>query len=257
MKSLLRIAVLFALIGLAVPARAGDLQPRISKPVKLLLDESFSSPTINKPWEPGGRRGSFSIVDGALQGVCAPDDSHGPSIGVPIEGRNITVGFRFKYTKRGYFLFLLDGESQFGGAAHLLRVALTPAQTTIAQDRGTPASKLAQKKIKDAAAASGKAAPAPTKEELADPAFYRTEKLASQPAKSADGEWHNVLIEQNGNDVMVQVDDQPPLSATGTVLDVKKSRVVLLIGQAGTVLMDDVKIWENARTANPSSSPSK
>jgi hypothetical protein len=242
-----RIGLLSGLAATVIAACASDLQPRLTKPAKLLLDESFSSPTINKPWEPGGRRGAFTIVEGALQGVCAPDDNHGPSIGVPLEGRNITVGFRFKYVKRGYFLFLLDGESQFGGAAHLLRVALSPTQTTIAQDRGTPASKLAQKKQKDAAAENGKAAPVPTKEELADPAFYRTEKLASQPAKSADAEWHNVLIEQNGNDVLVQVDNLPPLTAAGTVLDVKKSRIVLLIGQAGTVQVDDVKVWENTR----------
>ena len=239
----------FLVLLVAIPCAiwADDLHPRITTSSKLILEESFSSPGIPKPWEPGGRKGAFSIVDGALQGVCPADDNHGPSIGVPIEGKNITVGFRFKYVKRGYFLFLLDGESQFGGSAHLLRVVLTPGQTAIAQDRGSPASKLAQKTAKDAAAKKGATVPQPTKEELTDPAFYRTERLASQPAKSGDGEWHNVLIEQNGNDVMVHVDEQPPLSATGTVLDMKKSRVVLLIGQAGTVQVYDVKIWENAR----------
>jgi hypothetical protein len=223
--------------------------PKLAKMGKLLLDEDFSHDTVSKPWEPGGRRGAFSIVDGALQGVCLPDDSHGPAIGVPLEGRNFTISFRFKYAKAGYFLFLLDGDSQFGGAAHLLRVSLAPGQTVVAQDRGTPASKLAQKQAKDAAAKAGQKAPAPSKEQLADPKFYRTEKLAAQPAKSGEGQWHSVLIEQNGNDVMVQVDDQPPLAATGTVLATRKSRIVFLVGQAGTVLVDDVKVWENTRLA--------
>jgi arylsulfatase len=216
------------------------LQPRLTKPVKLLLDETFATTTLGKPWEPGGRSGAFSIVDGALQGVSVPDEGHGPSVGVPLDGRNVTIGFRFKYAKPGYFLFLLDGESQFGGAAHLLRVSLSSTLLTLAQDRGAPASKLAQK--------WGKDAPAPTKEQLADPKYYRIEKLASQPAKVGDGQWHRVLIEQHGNDVLVQLDDQPPLAAIGTVLDVKKSRIVFLVGQAGTVLVDDVKVWENSRT---------
>jgi len=230
-------------------AAADELQPRFTKPVRQLLDEAFSSPTLAKPWEPGGRPGSFSITEGALKGVSAPDDSHGPSIGVPLDGRNFTIGFRFKYAKPGYFLFLLDGESRFGGAAHLLRVSLAPGQTLIQQDRGEPASHIAQGKEKREADKAGRKVPPPTKEQLADPKFYRVEKLASQPAKTGDGQWHRVLIEQHGNDVLVQVDDQPSLSATGTVIDAKKSRIVFLVGQSGTVLVDDVKVWENARAS--------
>lgn len=228
---------------------ADELQPRLTTPARTMLDETFSTATLVKPWEPGGQSKAFSIVEGAMQGVCAAGDRHGPAIGVPIDGRNITIGFRFKYAKPGYFLFLLDGESQFGGAAHLLRVSLAPGQTTIQQDRGEPASHLAQGKEKRDADKSGRVLPPPTKEQLADPKFYRVEKLAVQPAKTGDGQWHRVLIEQNGNDVLVQVDDQPPLATTGTVIDAKKSRVVFLVGQAGTVLVDDVKVWENTRLA--------
>ena len=242
----------FCILGSCVHA-ADELRPRLTKPVKQLLDETFSAATLGKPWEPGGRPGSFSIVDGALQGVCAADDHHGPAIAVPLDGRNFTIGFRFKYAKPGYFLFLLDGESQFGGAAHLLRVSLAPGQLAIQQDRGEPASHIAQGKDKREADKTGRVLPPPTKEQLADPKFYRVEKLAAETAKTGDGQWHNVLIEQNGNDVLVQLDDLPPLVAIGTVLDAKKSRIVFLVGQAGTVFVDDVKVWENTRatTTNP------
>ena len=251
MKKLLLLALLAAVSS--VPAA----EPRITTPVKALLDETFSTATLVKPWEPGGQSKAFSIVEGAMQGVCAAGDHHGPAIAVPIDGRNITIAFRFKYAKPGYFLFLLDGESQFGGAAHLLRVSLAPGQTAIQQDRGEPDSQLAQGKAKREADQSGRVLPPPTKEQLADPKFYRVEKLASQPAKTGDGQWHDVLIEQNGNDVLVQVDDQPPLAATGTVLDAKKSRMVFLVGQAGTVLVDDVKAWENTRKETASPAPGK
>ena len=248
MRVPLFVLVIWCLFGTGLLA-VEELHPRITESGKIHLDESFSGVAVVKPWEPGGKAGAFSIVDGALQGVCAPDDRHGPAIGVPLTGRNFTISFRFKYTKPGYFLFLLDGESQYGGAAHLLRVSLTPTQLAIQQDRGEPASHVAQGKEKREADKVGRVLPAATKEQLADPKFYRVEKLAMQPSKVADGQWHQVLIEQNGNDVLVQLDALPPLAAKGAVFDAPKSRIVFLVGLAGTVLVDDVKVWENSRLA--------
>jgi hypothetical protein len=211
-----------------------------------LIDETFSAPTLPPKWQPGGRPNSFSIVDGALRGVAQPDDAHGPAIGVPIEGRNLAVQFRVKFAQSGYFLFLIDGDSQFGGQAHLLRFALAKDMMQLAQDRGTLASKQEQKGARDAAQKAGTKLPPPTKEQLADPKFYRTESLARQPAKPTDGEWHKVSIELRGNDVVAQMDDLPAMKTAGTVLDVKKSRLVFLVGNSGDVRIDDVKASEIA-----------
>jgi hypothetical protein len=224
----------------------GAASVAFAEPETLLVDENFSSPTLPAKWVPGGRPNSFSIVDGALRGVCAPDDSHGPAMGVPIDGHNLAVEFRVKYAKPGYFLFLIDGDSQFGGQAHLLRLALPQNQMLLAQDRGTAQSKQEQKAARDAAQQAGTKVPPPTKEQLADPKFYRTELLAKQPAKPTDGEWHRVHIELRGNDVTAQLDDLPPLHATGTVLDVKKSRLAFLVGLSGDVRISNVKAWEIA-----------
>jgi hypothetical protein len=87
--------------------------------------------------------------------------------------------------------------------------------------------------------------PAPSPEQLADPQFYRTEMLGKQPAKTADGEWHEVLLELAGNDVLAQFDDLPPLRGKGTVFDTKKSRIVFLVGNSGEVLVSHVRVWEN------------
>ena len=214
-------------------------------PGELLLDESFSSPTLPAKWQPGGRPNCFSIVDGALRGVAQPDDAHGPAIGVPIEGRNLSVQFRVKFAQPGYFLFLIDGDSQFGGQAHLLRLALTAGGLQLAQDRGSLASKQEQAAAREAAQKAGTKLPPPTQEQLADPKFYRTESLAKQPAKPTDGEWHRVSIELHGNEVVAQMDDAPALRGTGTVLDVKKSRLVFLVAQSGDVRIDDVRASEN------------
>jgi hypothetical protein len=39
--------------------------------------------------------------------------------------------------------------------------------------------------------------------------------------------------------------DEVVLRATGSVFDVKKSRLVFLIGLAGTMQLDNVKVWEH------------
>ncbi|MDZ4290280.1 MAG: hypothetical protein U0984_20105 [Prosthecobacter sp.] len=209
---------------------------------RLLLEEHFNAPTLPSTWTPGGRPNSFSIADGALQASALPDDSHGPSIGVPLKGQNFTVTFRMKFTKPGYFLFLIDGETPFGEVDHLLRFVLTDSHAQLAQDRGTLKSKMAQ--AKQRAKAGGKLVPG-TKGQLADPEFHRTEMLAKESTKIAGGGWHEVLIEQRGNEVRAQVDDLLVLRGNGTVIDGKKSRIVFLIGNAGTVLVDDVRVWEN------------
>lgn len=231
-------------------ACAIEPQPVMTVPGKLLLSQEFSGPTLPVGWQPGGPPGSFSIVDGVLRGVCAPGDSHGPSFGAPIRGRNVTIQFAMKYVQPGNFLFLLDGESQFGGAAHLLRVGLGPKVAVLQQDRGSTKSKLAQKMEKDLAAKAGRKPPTPTPEQLADPQFYRTERLAMQPRAITDGQWHHALVEVSGSEVVVQVDDGPPMLATSPVMDAEKSRVVFLVGGAATALIDDVKVWENSPRAD-------
>ena len=236
---------LFILLLASPTLPAGEPAPMISKPGKVLLSESFGATSLPANWQPGGRPKSFSIVDGALQGVCSRDDSHGPAIGVPIEGRNLTIQFSVKFAKPGLVLFLVDGESQFGGAAHLLRVALGKNFAALQQDRGSLESKKAQAAEKAKAAKEGRKVTPPTKEQLADPKFYRTETLDRKEAKLDDGQWHRVLVEMNGNEAVAQVDGVV-LRSKGSVFDASKSRLVFLIGLAGTMLIDDVKVWENA-----------
>ncbi len=214
------------------------LPPAVSAGERILLDESFSGEAIPKPWKPSGRKNSFSIIDSALRGVAAADDGHGPTIGVPIEGRDLTLEFDFKFTKPGYFLCLIDGDSQFAGQAHLLRFAATKTQVQLMQDRGDPVSKKKQKAERDRN--GGKRIPA-TRAQLADPTFYRIERLATHAATAADGKWHHVIIELRGNRVTAKF-DATKMSAAGTVLDEKKSRLVFLVGQTGDIRIDNVKL---------------
>lgn len=211
---------------------------------KLLLEEDFSQAALPANWRPGGRANSFKVVDGALQGTCAKDDHHGPAITVPLTGHDLKVQFSVKFSTPAYFLFLIDGESQFGGQAHLLRLAAGKNFAQFAQDRGTLKSKQEQAVMKREAQQSGKKITPPTKEQLADPKFYRTESLDRKPAKVDDGQWHEIVIDLHGNDATATIDGKPSLKAHATVWDVKKSEIVFLVGLGGTVQVDKVKVWE-------------
>ncbi len=62
-----------------------------------LVHEDFSGAALPKSWTPGGRPGSWSVVDGALQGDCNPTDDHGPSISTPLAAANVSVSFKLTH----------------------------------------------------------------------------------------------------------------------------------------------------------------
>lgn len=225
----MRLAIL--LLSLSSLVLAGDL-----------IHEDFTQPTLPAGWSTGGRANSWTVADGALQGVCAKEDDHGPAVFAPFKAHSLHAAWRVKLDEKGNCLALIDGESAFGGAAHLLRVSVYGSTLTLAQDRGTPQSHLDQAADKAKAKKAGKPVPQPTPEQLADPKFYRTERLASAPLKAKPGEWLAFDVVLTGNDVVVTVNGDQKLTTKGTVFDVEKSRLVFLVGQGKKVWIDDVHL---------------
>jgi hypothetical protein len=207
-----------------------------------LIHEDFSGNVLPKGWSTGGRPKSWEVVNGALQGTCAADDSHGPAVFAPIKAHDLHLSYKVKLDEKGNCLTLIDGESAFGGTAHLLRVTVYGNHVGLAQDRGTPQSHLDQAAATAAARKEGKAVPPPTQEQLADPKYYRTERLASAPLEVKTDDWIKFDVALKGNDVTVTVNDKQTLKATGTVFDVEKSRLVFLVGQAKKVWIDEVRV---------------
>jgi hypothetical protein len=208
-----------------------------------IIHEDFNGPGLPKGWSTGGRPNSWSVVDGTLQGVCAADDAHGPAVFAPLQGHDLNVSYKVKLDDKGNSLTLIDGESAFGGSAHLLRVSIYGKNITIAQDRGTPQSHIEQgAAIAKAHKEGTPLPPPPTKEQLADPKFYRVERLATAPLQAKLDDWIKIDVALKGNDVTVTVNDSQTLKATGTVFDVAKSRLVFLVGQGKKLLIDDVRV---------------
>ncbi len=206
-----------------------------------LIHEDFTASGMPKGWTTGGRASSWTVVDGALQGVCAKDDDHGPAVFAPLSGRDLDLSCKVKLDEKGNCLILVDGESAFGGSAHLLRVSIYGNTLAIAQDRGSPQSHIEHGKLRAALAKEGKKVPPPTPEQLADPAYYRTERLASAPLQAKPGEWIKLDVKLRASKVIVTVNDSQKLEAAGTVFDVAKSRLVYLVGQGRKLWVDEVR----------------
>ncbi len=68
-------------------------------------------------------------------------------------------------------------------------------------------------------------------------------KKASRKMKLDNGEWHRALVEVHASEMVVQVDDQPPLYFDDEGLNVEKSRLVL-INYSQFAWFDDVKVWK-------------
>jgi hypothetical protein len=207
-----------------------------------LIHEDFSAAGLPKDWSAGGRPNSWTVSDGVLQGVCAADDSHGPAVFAPLAGHDLAASYKVKLDEKGNCLTLIDGESAFGGSAHLLRVSIYGNTLSIAQDRGTPQSHIDQGAARAAAIKEGKTVPPPTAEQLADPKFYRTERLAGVPLQTKPGDWIKIDVALKGNDVTVTINDAQKLTAKGTVFDVAKSKLVFLVGQGKKVWIDEVRV---------------
>lgn len=205
-----------------------------------LIHEDFSAAALPQGWSTGGRAQSWMVADGVLQGSCAADDDHGPAVFAPLSGHDLVVSCKVKLDAKGNCLMLIDGESAFGGSAHLLRVAIYGNSLSIAQDRGTPQSHLDQGAAKAAAKKAGKTLAPPTAEQLADPKFYRTERLATAKLDFKPGEWLKIDVVLKGNDVTVTLNEAQKLQAKGSVFDVAKSRLVFLVGQGKKLWIDEV-----------------
>lgn len=222
---------LLLVLSVALPAAAGEL-----------IHEDFSGAGLPSGWSTGGRAQSWTVADGVLQGACAKDDDHGPAVFAPLQGNNLSLSYRVKLDDKGNCLMLVDGDSAFAGSAHLLRVSIYGNTLAIAQDRGTPQSHIEQGAERKKAAKEGRKVPPPTKEQLADPKFYRTERLAGEPLKAKPGDWIKIDVDLKGNEVTVTANDAQKLTAKGTVFDVPKSRLVFLVGQGKKVWIDDVRV---------------
>jgi hypothetical protein len=235
---------------LAAAARAAEPQPLMTTPGQTLVSEDFAGPAIPATFRTLRTPDSFRLVDGALELVSRPGQQSATHGAFMLRAHDLTVAFSVKFLKPGTLYIGVDGfKEEFQGNTHLVRFSLTPERIAWDQHRGGPESKRAVSEAVKAARAAKQPIPKPTAEQLADPTFFRIEELAAKPIACAVGDWHQVLIEVNGNDLVAQVDGQT-LIATATVADTMKIRIGVGLTGRSTAVIDNVRVWENHRRAD-------
>jgi hypothetical protein len=205
-----------AALLLALPAFAQDAKPEPRKDLaanlcirgKLIFSDDFSAPELSKEWKVA--KGKWEIADGTLKGVELAADMHAAVLKHALPSKNVVLQFSFKF----------DGARSlacsFDGKGHVCRVALSPAgfqvRRDVAKDSGEKASVLGKGTI------------------------------------DLKGDWHTMLVEIQGKEMLAQVDDKVFAFGEHDGVDVEKSTFGFPMS-GESIRIDDVRLWE--ATPNP------
>lgn len=202
MKSLAAIAGSL-MIGAAV-SFAADVEPLMVQRGAPLLDESFDGGLDTNKWTVA--IGDWKVENGALAGTERPADHHAAVIKTPFS--NVTAVVQFS--------FLLKGESSChfsindpGG--HNSRVTVRANSLTMRKDL-----------------------------DKKDPRSYSL-VLDEAGAAIAPDTWHTAILELNGEEMLVRVDDT--LFLYGSHPGINKEKKDVAFPVLGVALFDNVKIW--------------
>jgi hypothetical protein len=196
-------------------AHAAESTPTLGKKGKLLLEESFSVASLPKGWNVN--TGTLAVKDGALVAGELAKDQH---IGafrktLPLQDCAIQLDFKLEGARRLDLGFdPAPGELKKKG--HLLSLTITPEGWNLTEhnDKANPASKA----ITHAKAATAFSA----------------------------GQWHTLLLEVKGEQVVAHIDGKAPLKAAAPDFRVKKPGLVFRVGgkDGQSAIIDNVKVWQ-------------
>ena len=192
------------LVSAAEPA--ADLPTAMSERGKLLFSDDFSGDVPKPAW--GQLKGKWELAGGALRGSEVETDNHAGVTRNRIEYRNAVIQFRFKFD--GCKTASLSLNNQEG---HVGRVILAPKDFTVQRDKPN--------KKTDAKAA----------------------KLATKEAQLADGQWHTLLVEIVGGQMLATLDGKVTAFGEHAGLDTDKKDFGFTVA-GSSLLVDDVRVWE-------------
>lgn len=100
----------------------------------LLISSSFAAEPIHETFGPDFDAKRFltpipnkntSVRDGVLWTRGSSGAKYPPMVYLPVEGKDLTISFRYQHLERGGWLwFFVDGDDGFGSEDHMLRVKL-------------------------------------------------------------------------------------------------------------------------------------
>ena len=183
-----------------------DLEPKIFQCHQAVVSEDFGE---QLPSNAVPVKGRWTVSEGALQCVELEADKHAAVLNYQKPNRDSAVRFRFKLTDTsGGFHFSLNH-----AAGHLFRVVLDSDGVSVKLD-------------KDKKDPSSKAV-----------------ILANAKQKIAKDQWHTMLIEMKGDQVVTQLSQGVMLDARHPKLAVAKPNY-RFVTRGSALLIDDLRIFE-------------
>ena len=211
----MRIGKLMGLAGLIVGlgigvANAGEMQTLMAEPGKVLVSDDFSSSTIDPAWK--ALKGKWQLVDGALKGVELKSDQHAAVVRRDLKVKDLVAQFTFKFDGGKQTSFSINGAK-----GHVCRVVIRQDGFSLVKDRD-------KKKAGD------------------KPAVLAQRKVDIKP-----GEWHTMVVEVVGNDMVASLDggkDKAHVAiGSNPAINVEKGSIGFPTSGDG-VVFDNVKIFE-------------
>ncbi len=194
---------------------AVDLVPTLGKKGKSLLEEKFDSNDVPKGW--GKNTGTIAIADGALRLGELASETHAGAFrkAVPLQDFAIQLDFKFDRAKMIHVGFD-PAPGELNKKGHLYSIVVNPKAYTILEhnDKANPNSK--------------------------------PKTHASKPSEFKDGQWYTLLLENKGEDVVVQIQGKETLKAKAEDFRVKKPGLVFRVSaeDGDGALIDNVQVWE-------------
>lgn len=203
--------LLIALLCLgAVSAQDAKPEPRKDLTTNLcirggqIFADDFSGTDLPAGWKVS--KGKWTVADGVLKGAELAADDHSAVLKRAFPFRNLVLQVSFKFDGAKKTAVSMDGKS------HVCRVHLNAKgfslQRDVAKDSGEKATVL------------GKGA------------------IELKP-----GEWHTLLIEVQGKEMLAQIDDKVFAFGEHEGIDVEKASIGLPTG-GESMIFDDIRAWE-------------
>src|SRR5262245_8374632 len=208
MRTCTTLAVVVRLLTLPalVAAEPAELKTLMTERGKSLIGDDFSK-GLGDGWKAG--KGKWENVDGVLKGVEVKDDMHAAVVRRPLPFHNAVIQYSFKLDGAKVTTFSINGAK-----GHICRVIVQPNGVTVQKDDQ-----------------DGKDGP--------DKAM----KLDTCPVDVKPGEWHSLVIEIQGKEMLARLDDKHVAFGANDTIDADKTNIGLTVG-GESVSFKDLKVWE-------------
>jgi len=198
--------------GVGQEAPGPSIPPLMSVPGKLLYSDDFSKP-FGKQWRVG--KGKWEVVDGVMRGAELTSDMHGAVARHEMPFDNVIIQFSVKFDGAKSTSLSINKSN-----GHLSRVRITPSDLTV------------QKDDQDGKKGSDKAL-----------------VLDSRKVKLAPGEWHTVLVELQGTEIVASLDGKTVAFGThGSIEGPKANFGLTVAGEA--VSFKNLRVWDASASKN-------